>query len=112
MKPEAQAVHDELRVVLRSYEFPASACGDRQVIKLTAEQLLSIMESSTHDIARYAHNRAVTACAEFLTKIGRVASAQLLHDHLRAVPPAVPVVEAERCRCGWCPACRDEGGEP
>lgn len=101
MSEESREVTEQLRAILRGYEFQRPGYGAGKAVALTAEQLVTIMESSAEDIARYAHNRAVDACVEFLAGIGRIASAQLLH-HLRAPGPAVPVVEAAACGVSTC----------
>ena len=118
MNADAREVHEQLLKVLRCYEGPASTCGDRQVVKLTAEQLLGVMEQATQDIARFAFNRAVLAAAELAHARGEPWLGVEILAVLHVDAPVVPVVEVACavCSCGpgsdesGCGACRDYGG--
>lgn len=55
---------------LRRFETHASSCGDRPVLKLTAEQLATMLEDVGEELARAGHNRAVDAIAKKLEAWG------------------------------------------
>lgn len=63
-KDAHKVLHDELIKELEAHEFNASECGDRRVVKMTAEELAQIFESGVEAVARDTWNAAMEFAAE------------------------------------------------